>query len=514
MDTLQAIFNNREIAIGFWGMVSGIALLFVKSTRKPLKEIIILLLSKKFIAFYLVFAGFLFLILAFLKWVGFWNINLLKDTVFWVLFVEFPIFVKTIEKAKDSRFFGNLIKENIAVSVIIEFFVGFWTFSLWVEIILIPITVFFSLVYALSEREKKHQPVKKFFDRLTVLWGLIILITAIQHFFQASESFINIDTLKSFLLPIVLLFLNLPVVYGLALYNTYEQIFIRLKGGNSEKAKMKLQVLCFSGINLAKASALRNNIPITILHSLTAKDLKNNLNNLTQQLSLQIGDNYMKRSRYYISACIIGLLVSLLGLILANSDISFKELISFDFTFDIQKIKEIATYIFSTLLVFSASLLVFSIGFRKKQHEDISQIKKYALYELLSSVKRQESQLIEYPPVDDPSILYVSYVLNAVEVKKSCNKVLSAYSNLLTTQERDAVKQLQLYANSFFSDLGIHEDNIRQYNVVSFSELYNEKVRTAPQNEKINNFTYTVQRALNKYSEQIKLFCNEFKQFY
>lgn len=59
----------------------------------------------------------------------------------------------------------------------------------------------------------------------------------------------------------------------------------------------------------------------------------------------------MKRSRYYISACIIGLLASFLGLILANSDVSFKDLISFNFTFDIQRIKEIATYIFSTLLM-------------------------------------------------------------------------------------------------------------------------------------------------------------------
>lgn len=72
----------------------------------------------------------------------------------------------------------------------------------------------------------------------------------------------------------------------------------------------------------------------------------------------------------------------------------------------------------------------------------------------------------------------------------------------------------EIYTNSFFSDLGIYEDNIKRYNVVSFSEFYNEKVRTAPQNEKINNFTYTVQRDLNKYSEQIKLFCNEFKQCY
>ena len=514
MDTLQAIFNNREIAIGFWAMISFIALLFVKSARRPLKEIIILLLSKKFVAFYLVFVGFLFLVLAFLKWVDFWSSNLLKDTIFWVFFVEFPIFVKTIEKAKDSRFFGSLIKENIALSVFIEFFVGFWTFSLWVELILIPITVFFSLVYALSEREKKHQPVKKFFDRLAVLWGLIILLNAIQHLFQTPEQFINPDTLKSFLFPIVLLFLNLPIFYGLALYNNYEQIFVCLNRRSLEKVKLKLMIFRFVGINLGKASALRNDIPETISHSLTAKDLQNNLDSLTQRLSLQIGDNYMKRSHYYIRACIIGLFVSLFGLVLANSDVSFKNFISFNFTVDIQRIKEIVTYIFSTMLVFSISLLVYTVSFNKKQYEDISQIKKYALYELLFSVKRQESQLMEFPPIDDPSNLYVAYVLNAVDVKKACDRVLSAYSNLLTTWERDTVKRLQLYSNSLVNDLGICAEEIKQYNVINFGEFYNERVRTAPQNEKINNFTCMIQRDLKKYSEQIQTFCDEFKQYY
>lgn len=118
-----------------------------------------------------------------------------------------------------------------------------------------------------------------------------------------------------------------------------------------------------------------------------------------------------------------------------------KELKKLQLTFFLRCLCLVLRYLFSQL------------ASEKKQLEDISQIKKYALYELLSSVKRQESQLIEYPPIDDPSILYVSYVLNAFEVKESCNKVLAAYSNLLTTQERDAVKQLQLYTNSFFSDL-------------------------------------------------------------
>lgn len=478
------------------------------------KSIIAILLSKKFVVFYLVFAGFLFLVLAFLRWVGFWSINLLKDTVFWVFFVEFPIFAKTVENATDGRFFVGLIKENIALSVFIEFFVGFWTFSLWIELILIPITVFFSLVYAVAEMDKKHQTVKRVFDRLMLLWGIVIVITSINHFFQAPEQFINIDTLKSFLLPIVLLFLSLPVVYGLALYNTYEQIFTRVKGKKSEQVKMKLYILSFSGINLAKASALRNSVPVTVVHSTTAKDLQKKLRTLTQRLSLQIGDNYMKRSHYYLVACIIGLLVSLVGLISANSDVSFKDLITFNFILYPQRIKEILTYIFSTMLVFSVSLLVFSIGFNKKQREDISQIKKYALYELLASVKRQKSQLMEYPPIDDPAVLYASYILNTYEVKQTCDKVLSSYANLLTTWECDVVKRLQLYATSIINDLGICAENINQYNALSFSALYNEKVEKAPQNEKINTFTYAMQKDLKKYSEQIQLFYDTFKLCY
>lgn len=97
----------------------------------------------------------------------------------------------------------------------------------------------------------------------------------------------------------------------------------------------------------------------------------------------------MKRSRYYVSVCIAGLILSLIGLIGANSDVSLKDIVTLNFVFDTPRIKEILTYIFSTMIVFSATLLFFAIGFAKKQREDISQIKKYALYELLLTVKIQ-----------------------------------------------------------------------------------------------------------------------------
>ena len=125
MDSIQVIFNNREIAIGIWLIIAVISLSFMKPMRDAMKTIIPILFSKKFVVFYLVFFAFLYIVIYFLEKTRFWDIGLLKDTIFWVVFVQFPLFAKAIEKAKDGRFFSKIIKENLAFIVIIEFFLGF-----------------------------------------------------------------------------------------------------------------------------------------------------------------------------------------------------------------------------------------------------------------------------------------------------------------------------------------------------------------------------------------------------
>lgn len=100
MEIIQEIFNNREIAIGIWVLIAVIILLFLKPTRDFLKTAIPILFSKKFVIFYAVFISFLIAVLYGLHWLGVWNIGLLKDTIFWDLFVELPLFAKTIDKAK------------------------------------------------------------------------------------------------------------------------------------------------------------------------------------------------------------------------------------------------------------------------------------------------------------------------------------------------------------------------------------------------------------------------------
>lgn len=514
MEFIQSVFNNREIAIAFWIIIVVIILIFTRAGKEFFKSVIPILFCKKFVVFYFVFLSFLCFVIYSLYKINVWSPKLVKDTIFWVMFVELPVFAKAIEEAKDAHFFRKLIKDNITISVVIEFLIGFWTFDLWVEILLVPFLVFISALYAVAEREKKHKPAKCFLHGILTLLGMLSFVYAIYNLVRSPQDFFSIDTLKVFVLPLALLVLNLPVVYGLALYNIYEQVFIRLKGTTKEKRKMKVSLVFFAGINLHKLSKIRTNMHKTIMISLTNKELKVNLDKLQKELDLQIGDNYMKRSKFYVRICVVALFVSVVGLIGVNTEVSIKDLITFNFILDMVRVKEIFTYIFSTILVATMALLVLAIGFKKKRYEEISQIKKFALYEVLVAVKKQEELLMEYPPIEDPVSLFTSYVYNAYEIKKASTKVLGGYENLLTSWECETLEGLQSKAMIFLGNFVSGDCEILPYDTETFKEYYKEKVKNAPQNEKINAFEYDVKRDLEQYVDRIKRFSRDFKLYY
>ena len=85
------------------------------------------------------------------------------------------------------------------------------------------------------------------------------------------------------------------------------------------------------------------------------------------------------------------------------------------------------------------------------------------------------SQLIDYPPIDEPTDLFCAYVLNVYEVRSACDKVLAVYENLLTTWEQETVKNLQLSALTLSNDFGITAENVGKYTATQFCNFYNAK---------------------------------------
>ena len=246
---------------------------------------------------------------------------------------------------------------------------------------------------------------------------------------------------------------------------------------------------------------------------MTEKDLKANLDKLEDRLLLRIGDNYMKRSKFYIITFIIGIIISAVGIVLLNTDAKAKEILTLNFRLDIPNFKELATYILCTILVFCLFALTFAIGFGKRKYEEISQVKKFVLFELLSAVNRQKTQLQDFIPTDSPKDLYICYIVNAHEIKNACDKVLSAYENVLKTWEKESIEQLQLYSTAVVGDIGIDSEHFTEYNATSFSEHYNEKVKSAPQSDKFNSFISILETDIKKYSDKINIVAEDFKNF-
>lgn len=110
LSKVQQVFSNREIAYILWILAIIIGGSLTKTGRQFYKGILPIIFCRKFILFYSVFSCFLLGVIKILHYIGFWNISLLKDTIFWVIFVEVPVFIKALKNAKDQYFFRELIR--------------------------------------------------------------------------------------------------------------------------------------------------------------------------------------------------------------------------------------------------------------------------------------------------------------------------------------------------------------------------------------------------------------------
>lgn len=84
----------------------------------------------------------------------------------------------------------------------------------------------------------------------------------------------------------------------------------------------------------------------------------------------------------------------------------------------------------------------------------------------------------------------------------------------MTSWEREIMESLQFKVAVFVGNLITGDIEVLLYNAETFKKYFDDKVKSAPQNEKINTFEYGVKRDLEQYVEQIKRFSRDFKGYY
>ncbi len=258
MNNLLDIFSTRELSLLIWLGLGLTATMFSKSMRDGLGGVLKLIFGKTIGTILLMLTLYASLLLFLLYKLGFWDISLLKDTIFWFCTTAL-VLLFTINKAKTNNYFKDIIKENLKWVIAIEFIVNFYTFSLVKELLLVPIVIFLALLQGVSQSDKRFIQVSKFLENIFAFIGLGLIAFVVYMTFKNYQEIFIIDNLFSFLLPPLLTILLIPFLYLLAIYINYEDLFVRVNFMTNDRKKNKLlkkEILLNAKLNLSRLTTI------------------------------------------------------------------------------------------------------------------------------------------------------------------------------------------------------------------------------------------------------------------
>lgn len=197
-------------------------------TRNAFKGALVALFVRKIISVLCLMVAYMAIVIYWLSEFNLWNYEQLKNTIFWCISVGFMSLFKLEKIKKDKSFFKHSVMDNLRLLAIIQFIVGVYTFSLWVEVILVPFLAFFGTMLAIAESDEKYHHVNVFLKNCLSLFGAVLIIYTSYMLMTNFSEFGQEKTAYDFFVPPLLTLCYLPFVFFMLVYSTYELVFIRL----------------------------------------------------------------------------------------------------------------------------------------------------------------------------------------------------------------------------------------------------------------------------------------------
>ncbi len=225
--------KNREIANLTWlGVLTAfvIALALVNwDVGKSLVGVLRALVQRPFLIFGALAMAWVIASIALLAHLDLWRWDNLKATIVWALTFA-PVAVFEFHRAeKGPGFFRRAILEITAATVLVKFLVDEYSFTLWIEFLLVPFLILVVALHATAKAKPEYRTVERVAESVLALAGLAYVVNAIVQVLGDLRDFARYETLREFLTPILLSVAFLPIVYGLAVYAAYETAFGRLR---------------------------------------------------------------------------------------------------------------------------------------------------------------------------------------------------------------------------------------------------------------------------------------------
>jgi hypothetical protein len=270
-------FSTREISIAVWA-----AAFFVWATAKPdirrsFGNVIRAAAHWKIIALVLFVVAYAAAEVALLYVIGFWRLDLLKNTIIWLLFSGLALAISGITGSGvvDWRRF---IRDQVKAVLLVEYVVNTYTFALWIELLLVPLLTGVVLLDAVAKIDKKTALVGKLTTALLAFLGIGVLIFACHKALSVREGVNVVAAVRQIALAPILSVLLFPLVYVFALLSAYEQLFLRLKLGATKKSPTVIRYARWSlfrrlGVDLTAVRDFSRHQGLALMHVETIQDV-------------------------------------------------------------------------------------------------------------------------------------------------------------------------------------------------------------------------------------------------
>ncbi len=223
------IFSTRELAIALWIVIILVLCVIWNKTKSSIWSVIESIFCKQFLRLYLFIIAYTALIIYALYLIGYWNWFLMKDSFLSMIFIALVSCFKIVCNKDRIKFLKKLIADAIKWTAIVQFITSTYIFNFFVEFIVLFILAFIGCLSAVAEREEKNKVVVKLCNTILIIYSLISIVFSLNQAIHHYQNFITINTLKIFLLPIIMSLLYMPLIYCFAMRCLYEEIFVRLK---------------------------------------------------------------------------------------------------------------------------------------------------------------------------------------------------------------------------------------------------------------------------------------------
>lgn len=223
--------SSREWAYLVWA-VAFIGYALVKDKKKHLaegiKNILRAFFAPKIVIVLACASIWITFCVCVLHYIGAWETSNIKTTFLWAVTFAFVTLFDIGRISEDEIYFRKTVRDTLGAMAAITFIAEAYSFSFAAELISIPFLAVITGIHVLSERKPEDARVHKLAGAILAVIGVVYIGYGLYMAGKDFQAFATWNTLREFIIPIILSLLFLPYLYVVSVIVWYELTFVAL----------------------------------------------------------------------------------------------------------------------------------------------------------------------------------------------------------------------------------------------------------------------------------------------